>query len=244
MPISDAMIKAANDAAAKAWHTGGNMTIAMLTAAFSASPSDAERHERGIPVAYVPQAVIDSLGRGFSGLYEMSKNAAPGHRPDCTVPLYAAPPSPPSVQEPVAVKAMEWVEASSGYWKAHSVGGRYSTYRVSYALGFDLRRDGESIGEYHLSLEAAKSAAQADYEKRIRSALSTSQSDPAPEIAALRAENERLKDKADGLESDLDSAVEVAFGRGAHDWTRLNYPTHFERLSSTAVAPEQEESGS
>ncbi|NTG94214.1 hypothetical protein [Rhizobium rhizogenes] len=73
-----------------------------LAAAVPASPSDAERHERAVPVAYVPQSVIDSLCRGFSGLYEMSNKPAPGHRPDCTVPLYAAPPPPAAAQEPVA----------------------------------------------------------------------------------------------------------------------------------------------
>lgn len=31
------------------------------------------------------------------------------------------------------------------------------------------------------------------------------------------------------LESDLDSAVEVAWKRGASDWVRLNYPKHYER---------------
>lgn len=37
-------------------------------------------------------------------------------------------------------------------------------------------------------------------------------------------------DKVEGLEADLDSVVEVAFNRGAHEWVRLNYPEHYERL--------------
>lgn len=32
------------------------------------------------------------------------------------------------------------------------------------------------------------------------------------------------KDKIEGLEADLESAVKVAFRRGAHEWVRLNYP--------------------
>lgn len=43
---------------------------------------------------------------------------------------------------------------------------------------------------------------------------------------------EELTYKVDGLLSDLDSAVEVAFKRGATDWTRLNYPQMFARLST------------
>ena len=33
-------------------------------------------------------------------------------------------------------------------------------------------------------------------------------------------------DKIDGLESDLSSAVEVAYNRGAVDWVKMNYPNH------------------
>lgn len=43
---------------------------------------------------------------------------------------------------------------------------------------------------------------------------------------------EELTDKVDGLLSDLDSAVEVAFKRGATEWTRLNYPQMFSRFST------------
>lgn len=39
-------------------------------------------------------------------------------------------------------------------------------------------------------------------------------------------------DKIEGLEADLDSAVEVAFKSGATDWVRLNYPQMFARLST------------
>ena len=46
----------------------------------------------------------------------------------------------------------------------------------------------------------------------------------------VRAKFEELLDRADGLEADLDSAVEVAFRRGARDWTRLNYPDLYQRF--------------
>lgn len=50
-------------------------------------------------------------------------------------------------------------------------------------------------------------------------------------LTAERAKTERLTDKVDGLEADLESAVEVAFKRGATEWTRLNYPDRFTALS-------------
>lgn len=50
------------------------------------------------------------------------------------------------------------------------------------------------------------------------------------------ASREALLDKIDGLESDLESAVEVAFKRGAIDWTRLNYPRLYERFMAAHIA--------
>lgn len=44
----------------------------------------------------------------------------------------------------------------------------------------------------------------------------------------------RAADKIDGLESDLDSAVRVAFNQGAHVWTRLNYPDLYKKLTAAA----------
>jgi hypothetical protein len=42
-------------------------------------------------------------------------------------------------------------------------------------------------------------------------------------------------DKIEGLEADLQAAVEVAFRRGALDWTRLNYPKIYERMMSRHI---------
>lgn len=42
-----------------------------------------------------------------------------------------------------------------------------------------------------------------------------------------------LEDKVEGLEADLDSAVRVAFLRGADEWVALNYPDLHRRLEST-----------
>lgn len=44
-----------------------------------------------------------------------------------------------------------------------------------------------------------------------------------------------IEDKVDGLISDLDSAIEVAWNRGAYAWVRLNYPKHYERFTCGEV---------
>ncbi len=56
------------------------------------------------------------------------------------------------------------------------------------------------------------------------------------EVVKLRAALEVLQeDKVEGLEADLDSAVEIAFKYGALDWVRLNYPRHYERFAARAA---------
>jgi len=50
------------------------------------------------------------------------------------------------------------------------------------------------------------------------------------------AENKRLRDKVDGLESDLQDAVQVAFSRGATVWAQLNYPDIVGLLSRSPEA--------
>lgn len=44
-------------------------------------------------------------------------------------------------------------------------------------------------------------------------------------------------DKIEGLEADLDSAIEVAFNRGAKNWVEMNYPDHFKRLDAFEPTP-------
>lgn len=55
-------------------------------------------------------------------------------------------------------------------------------------------------------------------------------------LAAWLARTGRLpgafsSDKVEGLEADLENAVETAFNRGAKDWARMNYPDQYQRLS-------------
>lgn len=54
--------------------------------------------------------------------------------------------------------------------------------------------------------------------------------------AAVAKAVEDANDKIDGLSSDLESAVEVAYKRGATEWVRLNYPKHFAAIRSRGAA--------
>lgn len=44
-----------------------------------------------------------------------------------------------------------------------------------------------------------------------------------------------VEGKVEGLLSDLDAAIEVAWVHGAHDWVELNYPEHFKKLSKGGI---------
>lgn len=57
-----------------------------------------------------------------------------------------------------------------------------------------------------------------------------------PEMTFIMKEigvmTQEMVDEIDGLRSDLTNAVETAFRRGATEWTRLNYPAIYERLTT------------
>ena len=87
----------------------------------------------------------------------------------------------PAVQ--VGVKALEWEERGTDFWRAQGIDRVYEI--VALADGRFFLTNGPRLSDYP-TLEAAKAAAQADYEARIRSAL-TVQPAPghAPDVAAL-----------------------------------------------------------
>jgi hypothetical protein len=66
---------------------------------YAATPVDAERHERAVPVGYADLGHIARKEAAGSSIY-------PEPIGTCTVPLYASPPPPAAVQEPLAVKAI------------------------------------------------------------------------------------------------------------------------------------------
>jgi hypothetical protein len=151
------------------------------------------------------------------------------------------------MQEPVAVKALEWecvvgdVEVAGSYKIDRMrplLSGKPKKYWVQIALGFGL----ETVATLCSTLDEAKAAAQADYEQRVRSALSTSKSDPAPEIAALRAAIERL---LGALATIIEKNQEREFmgddasdGYGNRGWVVRD--GQYARIARASVAPEQE----
>lgn len=88
--------------------------------------------------------------------------------------------------EPVKVKPLEWSDEGNGEFIAQSVVG---SYHISLPASFwsALAPDGEILSGFHTHTEA-QAAAQADYERRILSALAT------PPASGLREENERLRE--------------------------------------------------
>lgn len=84
-------------------------------------------------------------------------------------PLYAAPPA-------VAVKALEWVDVSGGCI-AHTPFGtcdaRFNMHGTDTRQYEMIPAGGTLPVSFHDSLEAAKAAAQADYEARVRAALAS-----------------------------------------------------------------------
>ncbi|NTG73244.1 hypothetical protein G6M02_07860 [Agrobacterium rhizogenes] len=133
---------------------------------------------------------------------------------------YAAPPPPAAVQEPVAGKALEWKPGDKNVLCA----GDYEI--VPWDCANSWRVKGVHFTyKWFPSLNEAVAAAEEHH------ALSTSQIDPAPEIAALRAENERLSKERDKLRSklparaltdqqlieemaSLDARISLGFGEG------------------------------
>ncbi|MHC1549446.1 Lar family restriction alleviation protein [Phyllobacterium sp. K27] len=88
----------------------------------------------------------------------------------------------------VKVKELEWKRHGSGYLDADSVVGPYEIQLGGASYMFSL--GGRYSRETYPTLAAAKAAAQADYDARIRSALSTTLQEPekALELAARLSE--------------------------------------------------------
>lgn len=103
----------------------------------------------------------------------------------------------------VKVKPLEWVKVSDGRYSDGFRPGCFSSghYRIAMRNGVDFVIDDGLFTFFRqrfCSPDAAKAAAQADYESRIRAAI-----EPAPDLAS---ENERLRAALDKL---VKSANEV-----------------------------------
>jgi hypothetical protein len=163
-----------------------NDIVVRIFTALSASPSDAERHESAVPIGY--------------GVWIGGKLSACAKSYRDSFPLYSAPPSPAAVQEPVAVKVLllhfEKMQRMASMWLApdtyvasfpkeenafNSVFGVPEPLHSPQArAAINKRRDDAFISDIIRMLDGPEQRA---IEEPIRSALSASQSGPAPEIA-------------------------------------------------------------
>jgi hypothetical protein len=87
--------------------------------------------------------------------------------------------------------------------------------------------------------------------ERIMATIVTIYRSPEEKMAAFRLDVKNAIDlalahqleaitenKIEGLESDLESAVQVAYNRGAVEWAKLNYPTWIDRLEANKKVAE------
>ncbi len=161
--------------------------------------TDAEREtltNHDEPIGYIGRASLQMLKAKQTGGVVLSADPTEFS----VVPVYTS--TPASVQEPVAVKALEWESVTEDGRDVQSL-TVFGTYVISVDSSFaggthylwtpaQKSYDDEHDSE-HRGMTSAKAAAQSHFDAAIRSALTTSPSAPAPEIAALRAENERLR---------------------------------------------------
>lgn len=144
----------------------------------------------------------------------------------------------------VAVKPLEWKALNEGfghgrtYYGTGVFGHWYAVQRVKKGVWSCVHHvDGKQIFlpsqlTYFGSIEEAKAAAQADYERRILSALTTPPAD-------IREENERLLEHIQEL---LDaSGQECACGYDKPDDVCLGHTPLFNRLKARATAAEARE---
>lgn len=121
-------------------------------------------------VAHITPKALQAL-KAFGFVLEATTAKAEGLN---TIPLYAAPPAPS-----VAVKALEWKQNSEDWeiWSAPTILGPYDAMKILDKWEVTRNTVGK-IGALE-TIEEAKAAAQADYEARIRSALSAQVQDVA-----------------------------------------------------------------
>lgn len=101
----------------------------------------------------------------------------------------------------VTVKPLVWDDRGYEWsWWADTALGR-GTYQIRCegGIGYLVDFDGVTIGEPHDTLEAAKAAAQADYDARIRSAITIASWASPDTIPMPRAEVEALMEAADKI---------------------------------------------
>lgn len=117
------------------------------------------------------------------------------------IPLYAEP-----IEATIKIRALEWNQHRTSTWYAESIIGAYGVWEGHYQPpgGYGGITAGSTV-------EEAKAAAQADYERRIVSAFATrpSPSGEAVEARRLALELEKVAEWINGLPIPTDGATRV-----------------------------------
>ena len=139
-----------------------------------------------------PQYLSDWQRGLVAGQQAMSKAIRALATPDQIAALAA------ELAATVTVKPLVWDDRGYEWsWWADTALGR-GTYQIRCegGIGYLVDFDGVTIGEPHDTLEAAKAAAQADYDARIRSAITIASWASPDTITLPRAEVEALMEAA------------------------------------------------
>ncbi len=145
------------------------------------------------------------------------------------------PPPGEAVPPAVKVKPLEWVDLTgSGYaWNAINIAGIYGI-RTNGPEEIWLTFDGNGMGGRFYNLEDAKAAAQADFERRILSALANAPSpgQPATEQPDVREDHEALIDEIEDIISethDID-VTDRKYAENIVGWLQLHHPAALRAL--------------
>jgi hypothetical protein len=163
-----------------------------------------------------------------------------------------------AAEPPVTVKALEWVEMTSaredgpaeptGDWEASCMLGEYSVcfdpdQNMSEAP-WGVWSPNKNIGHYP-GIDEAKAAAQADYEARIRSALTAQVQDVAEERYRHKKRGSIYTVTARGrlqVDGDLDNEKVVVYrGEDGQTWVRPEYEFNDGRFEPLTAAPAKQE---
>jgi len=115
----------------------------------------------------------------------------------------------------VVVKPLEWVGSVPHVWNAYSaVGAHYQIVQHGGDIWW-VRLNGTALalGKSYASLEAAKAAANADFERRIRSALAAPVPNGVPADAVGRAQKALGRAAATGPNATSQGALEYRLGK-------------------------------
>lgn len=178
------------------------------------------------PVAWVDEQELRYLEMvtGNKGWGDAQRNIKVGGKNEGRAPLYAAPPAPS-----VAVNAFPSIQGFGASFNRDEDAWILYTTPTCERFG---QIDGFSPPRIDWVLSVLRAALSAQVQDVAE--------DPQKRMEELEDRAANLFDKVEGLEADLDSAVEVAFKHGATDWVRLNYSSHYARLSAAPAAKLEE----